>query len=90
MTALSGVIRDGLHGSLHELTETIHELTKALKDAPQHQAQGKSVSMIGLFSGKPPPTFPPLPMTFLREKPNRGRDGRGCPCNGVRDEIFDQ
>jgi len=43
MLALSGVIRDELYGSLHELTETIHELTKALKDAPQHQAQGKSV-----------------------------------------------
>jgi hypothetical protein len=34
MSALPSIIRDELQGSLNELTETIHELTKALKDAP--------------------------------------------------------
>jgi len=34
MANLPGVLRDELHGSLQELTETIHELTKALKEAP--------------------------------------------------------
>ncbi len=34
MANLPGVLRDELRGSLHELTERIHELTQALKDAP--------------------------------------------------------
>lgn len=38
MSDLPGVIRQELHASLYELTETIHELTKVLKDLPRHQA----------------------------------------------------
>ena len=34
MEKLPGIIREELHGSLQELTQTIHELTAALKKAP--------------------------------------------------------
>ena len=48
MSDLPGVIRQELQASLYELTATIHELTKVLKDASHHQALGE-------------PAFPPRP-----------------------------
>jgi len=40
MSDLTGVIRQELQASLYELTETIHELTKVLKDLPHPQVPG--------------------------------------------------
>ena len=37
MSDLPGAIRQELQAPFHELTETIHELTKVLKDMPPHQ-----------------------------------------------------
>jgi hypothetical protein len=58
MANLPGLIRDELHGSLHELTETIHELTKALKDAP-HLARVELPSHARPLLWKAPPDLSP-------------------------------
>ncbi|MDH5429053.1 MAG: hypothetical protein OEZ05_08545 [Nitrospirota bacterium] len=54
MEDLPGMIRDELHGSLQELTETIHDLTTALKDAP-HLARVELPSRSRPLLWKAPP-----------------------------------
>jgi hypothetical protein len=58
MSDLPGVIRQELHASLYELTETIHELTKVLKDPPRHQASVAPAFHSGPFLWKAHADFP--------------------------------
>jgi len=58
MSDLPGVIRQELQASLYELTETIHELTKVLKDLPHHQAPGARAFHSGPLLWKAPADLP--------------------------------
>jgi hypothetical protein len=58
MSDLPGVIRQELQASLYELTETIHELTKVLKDLPHHQAPGARAFHSGPLLWKSPADLP--------------------------------
>ena len=58
MSDLPGVIRQELQASLYELTETIHDLTNALKDRPHHQAPVTPTIRSSPFLWKSPPDLP--------------------------------
>jgi hypothetical protein len=58
MSGLPGVIRQELQASLYELTETIHDLTKVLKDLPHHQAPVASAFHSGPLLWKAPANLP--------------------------------
>ncbi|MEX0828802.1 MAG: hypothetical protein WD032_01020 [Nitrospirales bacterium] len=60
MVNLPGVIRDEFHAALHELTQTIHELTKAVKDAP-HLARVELSASPRPLLWKAPADFPVSP-----------------------------
>jgi hypothetical protein len=58
MSDLPAVIRQELHASLYELTETIHDLTKVLKDLPHHQASVAPAFRSGPLLWKAPADLP--------------------------------
>jgi len=58
MSDLPAVIRQELHASLYELTETIHDLTKVLKDLPHHQASVAPAFRSGPLLWKAPANLP--------------------------------